>query len=89
MTTTRASPSHMTIAIVWRARPPTALSELNQASTLTYGYDVLDRRVSLSDHLGGSTGYAYDFEGRLTDLTSPWGGSGNKMLDQMILFIFA
>ena len=43
------------------------------ASTLTFAYDALDRRISLSDHLGGTTAYAYDLEDRLLDLTSPWG----------------
>jgi len=41
--------------------------------TLIYTYDELDRRLSMSDSLGGTTTYAYDPEDRLTDLTSPWG----------------
>ena len=41
--------------------------------TLTYTYDALDRRTSMSDSLGGQTLYAYDSEDRLTDLTAPWG----------------
>jgi len=40
---------------------------------LTYTYDALDRRISMSDSLGGVTLYAYDSEDRLTDLTAPWG----------------
>ncbi len=41
--------------------------------TISYAYDELDRRTSMSDSLGGTTNYAYDFEDRLTDLTAPWG----------------
>ena len=41
--------------------------------TISYTYDELDRRTSMSDSLGGTTSYAYDFEDRLTDLTAPWG----------------
>ncbi len=41
--------------------------------TLTYTYDELDRRTSMSDSLGGTTTYAWDPEDRLTDLTAPWG----------------
>ncbi|MEP4627159.1 MAG: collagen-binding domain-containing protein [Tateyamaria sp.] len=41
--------------------------------TLTYTYDFLDRRTSMSDSLGGSTNYDYDPEDRLTELTTPWG----------------
>lgn len=41
--------------------------------TLTYTYDALDRRLTMSDSLGGTTTYAYDPEDRLTDLTAPWG----------------
>ena len=41
--------------------------------TLTYTYDALDRRTSMSDSLGGTTTYAWDPEDRLTDLTAPWG----------------
>lgn len=41
--------------------------------TLSYAYDALDRRTSMSDSLGGTTTYAYDPEDRLTDLTAPWG----------------
>ncbi|RBW45663.1 hypothetical protein DS901_02550 [Loktanella sp. D2R18] len=43
------------------------------AATISYTYDALDRRTSMSDSLGGTTTYAYDFEDRLTDLTAPWG----------------
>jgi YD repeat-containing protein len=43
------------------------------ASTLSYTYDALDRRVGLVDHLGGAYAYAYDVESRLTALTTPWG----------------
>ena len=46
---------------------------LQPAVTLTYTYDELDRRMSMSDSLGGTTGYAYDPERRLTELTAPWG----------------
>lgn len=41
--------------------------------TLTYTYDALDRRTSMSDSLGGTTLYDWDAEDRLTDLTAPWG----------------
>ncbi len=41
--------------------------------TITYTYDELDRRLSMSDSLGGTTTYAYDVEDRLVDLTAPWG----------------
>ncbi|WP_175484878.1 PKD domain-containing protein [Jannaschia pohangensis] len=41
--------------------------------TLTYTYDALSRRTSMSDSLGGTTTYAYDPESRLTNLTAPWG----------------
>ncbi|WP_283401515.1 PKD domain-containing protein [Aliiroseovarius halocynthiae] len=41
--------------------------------TLSYTYDALDRRTTMSDSLGGATTYAYDPEDRLTDLTAPWG----------------
>ncbi|MEQ6204731.1 collagen-binding domain-containing protein [Sulfitobacter sp. HNIBRBA2951] len=41
--------------------------------TLSYTYDELDRRLTMSDSLGGTTSYAYDPEDRLTDLTAPWG----------------
>ena len=43
------------------------------AVTLSYAYDRLDRRVSMSDSLGGVTGYAWDGKDRLTGLTAPWG----------------
>ncbi|WP_415400639.1 PKD domain-containing protein [Tateyamaria sp. SN3-11] len=43
------------------------------AVTLTYAYDDLDRRVSLSDSFGGVYGYGYDSEDRLTALSTPWG----------------
>ena len=43
------------------------------ASTLSYTYDALDRRVGLADHLGGAYAYAYDVDNRLTALTAPWG----------------
>ncbi|MEE9455318.1 MAG: PKD domain-containing protein, partial [Paracoccaceae bacterium] len=39
------------------------------ASTLSYTYDALDRRVGLADHLGGAYAYAYDVDNRLTALT--------------------
>lgn len=42
-------------------------------ATISYTYDELDRRTSMSDSLGGTTSYAYDFEDRLTDLTALWG----------------
>ena len=41
--------------------------------TLNYTYDALDRRLTMSDSLGGTTTYAWDPEDRLTDLTAPWG----------------
>ncbi|WP_166652706.1 PKD domain-containing protein [Pelagimonas phthalicica] len=40
---------------------------------IDYTYDLLDRRTSMTDSLGGVTSYAYDAEDRLTDLTAPWG----------------
>ncbi|WP_227287777.1 RHS repeat-associated core domain-containing protein, partial [Boseongicola sp. H5] len=45
------------------------------AVTLTYTYDALDRRIGLTDSLGGTYAYAYDVEDRLTQLTSPWGST--------------
>ena len=39
--------------------------------TLSYTYDSLDRRLTMSDWLGGTTAYAYDPEDRLTELTAP------------------
>ncbi|MEM1159399.1 MAG: PKD domain-containing protein [Pseudomonadota bacterium] len=45
------------------------------ASTLTYAYDLLDRRTSLTDHLGGTIGYGHDADDRLVRLDRPWGGS--------------
>ncbi len=41
--------------------------------TISYTYDELDRRTSMSDSLGGTTTYVYDVEDRLTKLTAPWG----------------
>ncbi|MCU0826005.1 MAG: hypothetical protein MUE52_01015 [Tabrizicola sp.] len=41
--------------------------------TLTYTYDALDRRTSMSDSLGGTTAYDWDVESRLATLTAPWG----------------
>ncbi len=41
--------------------------------TLSYSYDALDRRLTLSDSLGGTTAYAWDVEDRLATLTAPWG----------------
>lgn len=41
--------------------------------TLTYTYDQLDRRTSMTDSLGGVYGYGYDEEDRLTSLATPWG----------------
>ncbi|WP_170328201.1 PKD domain-containing protein [Ruegeria arenilitoris] len=43
--------------------------------TLTYSYDLLDRRTRMEDSLGGATTYVWDAEDRLTDLTSPWGST--------------
>ena len=43
--------------------------------TLSYGYDALDRRLSMSDDMGGVTQYAWDGEDRLSTLTAPWGTS--------------
>ncbi|MDA7966140.1 RHS repeat-associated core domain-containing protein [Ruegeria sp.] len=43
--------------------------------TLTYSYDLLDRRTRMEDSLGGATDYVWDAEDRLTDLTSPWGST--------------
>ncbi|WP_160175208.1 PKD domain-containing protein [Ruegeria halocynthiae] len=45
--------------------------------TLTYSYDLLDRRTRMEDNLGGVTSYVWDAEDRLTDLTSPWGSTYN------------
>ena len=42
--------------------------------TLSYGYDALSRRASMSDSLGGTTSYTFDGEDRLASLTTPWGG---------------
>lgn len=41
--------------------------------TLSYSYDLLGRRVGMTDDLGGSTAYGYDVESRLTTLNAPWG----------------
>ncbi|MFZ5965279.1 PKD domain-containing protein [Thalassococcus sp. BH17M4-6] len=41
--------------------------------TLSYSYDLLGRRIGLTDDLGGSTAYGYDVESRLTTLAAPWG----------------
>lgn len=40
---------------------------------LSYSHDELDRRLTMSDSLGGTAAYAWDAEDRLTDLTAPWG----------------
>ncbi|WP_432759529.1 RHS repeat-associated core domain-containing protein [Defluviimonas salinarum] len=41
--------------------------------TLSYSYDELDRRLTMSDSLGGTTSYDWDVEDRLSTLTAPWG----------------
>ena len=46
---------------------------LQPAVTLSYGYDLLDRRVSILDSLGGTTSYVWDPEDRLANLTTAWG----------------
>ncbi len=40
--------------------------------TQSWAYDPLSRRASMSDSVGGTTGYAFDAEDRLTQITTPW-----------------
>ncbi|MCB2127941.1 MAG: hypothetical protein KDE03_02395 [Rhodobacteraceae bacterium] len=39
----------------------------------TYQNSELDRRLTMSDSLGGTTAYDWDVEDRLLTLTAPWG----------------
>ena len=43
------------------------------AVTLTYSYDLLGRRISMSDSLGGISGYAWNDQDWLVGLEAPWG----------------
>jgi RHS repeat-associated protein len=41
--------------------------------TLSYTYDALNQRTSLTDSLGGIWSYGFDEKSRLASITAPWG----------------
>jgi RHS repeat-associated protein len=47
--------------------------DIGTGDTTTTNYDVLDRKVLITDPSGNKTAYAYDVAGRLTQLTLPMG----------------
>jgi RHS repeat-associated protein len=55
----------------------TAIKENGGAALVTFAYDNLGRRVTLSRSNGGATGYAYDGLSRLIDLALDATGSAN------------
>ena len=51
------------------------------ANRFAYAYDALDRRATLTDSFGGTSGYAYDPVDRLTELTTPQGEAFTQTYD--------
>ena len=48
---------------------------------LSYSYDALGQRQSLSDSLGGIWTYGFDEKSRVTSITAPWGDVHNMEYD--------